>query len=183
MLSPLRMRKLTRFFNVLDGNVNGYVEAFDFSRFVSVLSQIRGRQESSPERKALQGAADEVWKQVCKSADKSNDARVTLQEWLSWNDEIAKPRPTTGEHPYAQLSGRIFDALDADRNGAITAREYRDFLRAFGVGRDVDVDSVFAALDANRDGNVTSAEAVQRFAEFWSSEDQNAVGNRIFGPF
>jgi Ca2+-binding EF-hand superfamily protein len=183
VLSPVRMRKLTRFFNVLDSNVNGYIEAVDFTRFVSVLAQLRGWQNSQPDKEKLQTATEKVWELLCKSADKNRDARVTLQEWLSWNESLPNGGSTNGAHPYLDLTTMLFGLLDTDNDGAITSREYGEFMRAYGVAREIDTNAVFATLDGNRDGKVTKQEAMQRFNEFWTSEERDAPGNRIFGPF
>ena len=58
-----------------------------------------------------------------------------------------------------EVAGRIFSAVDADRDGSVTRTELEDYLLSRDAWRKKeDVAVLFEALDADGDGNVTLAE-------------------------
>jgi juvenile hormone diol kinase len=189
VLGKLQQIKLTYFFNVIDRDHNGFIEADDFSTFVSRLAALRGVEPGSLEYEQFHPDALARWNEVRQSADKDYNGRIGLQEWLDyWSAEMDAIADAAGESPNFALvqlkhsAHFTFDLLDRDDDEKISAEEYGHVLQAWGL--DIDTGAVFQRLDLNSDGFITRDELVQLSKQFFLSNDPEVPGNYICGnPF
>lgn len=187
MLSALRRRKLSRKFRVFDRDSSGFVEAADFDYAVRKLTELRGWSAGSSKRADLAERYEAFWHALQKHADSDRDRRVSLEEWLKYHElaldfEIELKRTMSGyEGMTDSLACFVFDVLDRDGDGEVTAAEHRQFCDAYDL--DTSPDELFARLDGDGDGRITRAELRERVAEFYFSDDPEAAGNWLFGPF
>ena len=187
MLSPLRRNKLSRKFQLFDGDSNGFVERADFERAVENLASLRGWGPRSNQRDDLHARYALFWDALQKHADSDADDRVTLEEWLHYHDlalefesEIAGLKSAESGATTA-LAAFVFDAFDDDDDGVISGREFGQFCAVYRI--DDDPDSLFSRLDGNSDGTITKQEMMELVAEFYFSDDPKARGNWLFGDF
>ncbi len=179
-LSPFRRRKLDMMFSVLDLDGDGFVEQADFTRRVEAFARMRGWEAGSEEyERNLRFALDE-WENLRETADADEDHRVSRREFGRYGEVFLDDRDAVRAHARgdAQL---LFDAMDSDGDGKVTADEYRVYLEVCGVDASA-ADAFFAHADLNEDGRITRAEMSHAVEEFLLSEDPAAGGNYLFGP-
>ena len=75
--------------------------------------------------------------------------------------------------------GGLFDALDTDGDGYISAEEYARFLRANGAGADAVTEAVQRVL-GDQDGRLSRDEYVDLMFDYYLSDDQEARANWAF---
>ena len=80
------------------------------------------------------------------------------------------------------VTDRFFTIFDLDEDEVIGVREFVDFYGIFGLPVTL-AETIFEALDANEDGAITRAEFLDATREFYRSDDVEARGNFLFGPY
>lgn len=188
MMGALQQRKLSHLFNMMDANGDGFLEESDFTTYVRRYSELNGIAIGSAIN--LQHEADTLawWQGLRQAADQSRDERVSREEWLGfWSAVDDAVAALADQEPNAALeqikqSGLVAARLaDADGDGKITAEEYSRELRAYG--QTVDVNTYFSRLDLDGDGHLTYDEISQLVKDFILSNDPEAPGNYLYGPY
>jgi Ca2+-binding EF-hand superfamily protein len=181
MLSDTKRKKYTHYFNILDHDQDGMLEREDFVTVARVAAALRGIEAESPDYVALEAAVLLTWIHTQEFADTDGNGKVTLDEWLQTLEATG-----TNEEKFATYATPwaigFFDLIDADGDGVIGRPEYRAMLQCFRSDG-MDSDSAFERLDSNKDGAISKEEAMQLVREFLMSDDPNAAGNWLFGPF
>ncbi len=178
MLTDLQKRKLAVLFHANDANRDGFLEQEDFERIADLYAQPRGWQPGSPGYDSLHATFLGIWQGLRESAHPARADRVTLDEMLASFDRLFQSDPDL----VPRLSALAFDTLDADGDGKIFIDEYRQLLATALLDAPV-ADQTFPRLDLNSDGYLTREELNQLFAEFFLSDDPNAPGNWLWGPY
>jgi Ca2+-binding EF-hand superfamily protein len=105
-------------------------------------------------------------------ADTNRDGKVTLEEFLAFEDQMLGDRET-----YDQMAGAITDLygelLDRNGDGKNDVDDYRAFLETLRVDSSQAAE-IFKALDKNGDGQLTRAELQETLLEFYLSNDTGA---------
>lgn len=179
-LTPLQKRKLTRMFEVLDVNDDGFVDRSDFTARVEAVARLSGWDERSREYVRNLDVALEEWRALCETVDTDQDGRVTLAEFLTWGNIFLDDRAAVRAWARGDVQ-LLFDSMDTDGDERITIQEYRTYLTVCGVDASA-ADAFFAHADLNEDGRVTRAEMSHAVEEFLVSENPEAGGNFLFGP-
>ncbi|MFI7679979.1 EF-hand domain-containing protein [Actinophytocola sp. NPDC049390] len=109
--------------------------------------------------------------------DVDTDGRITIDEVLGVVDDLAADIA-----PVAATATAMFEAIDANGDGRISAAEYRQLIETW-TGRPTDTDEVFALLDGDGDGYLTVGEFVVLWTEFWAGDNPTAPGTWVFGRF
>ncbi len=172
MLSDLRRRKFTLYFQSLDENGDGVLELRDARALVENLAALRGIAPGSPEHAALARGYLAVF---------ATNSRMTLPEFLDVCDAVMRASPELEEAMRAS-SDIVFDIIDADGDGRLTLEEYTSYLRAHHRAH-AHAAATFGRLDQDGDGYVTRDEYHALVREFLYSEDPGAAGNWLWGPF
>lgn len=179
-LTPFQKRKLEKMFAMLDLNRDGRVEAGDFARRVEAVARMRGWADDSPEYRRNRDFAMDEWENLRESAEVDEAGAVTLPAFLRYAEIFLGDRD--GVRAYARGDVQLlFDAMDTDADGRISADEYRAYLEVCGLDA-AGADSFFAHADLDADGRITRAEMTHAVEEFLVSEDPAAGGNFLFGP-
>lgn len=181
MLSPLRKRKLTRYFNIIDADGNGYFERADIDIIADRLAAIRGFAKGSEEYNAVVGGMDKIWQFAREYGVSKSETSVSLLDWLAHEDYILQ-REDFRESYVREITRNVFDLVDADSSGAISIEEYTEMISAFGVEDGIPQWS-FKILDVDGSGELERDEFVRLVEEFHLSDDPKAPGNYLFGPF
>lgn len=181
MLSELKKRKLTAFFKTFDSDNNGYIEQSDIEVIVNNLTAIRHEAIGSPTHQFLHDKYMADWQGLLQATDTNGDGKISLEEWFVFHDlqlQAEVPYWRAGEKTSVQF---LFELIDMDGNGEIGADEYALFLKAYHVTHGAY--TIFARLDLNGDGHISMSEFTNACEQFYTSDDENAVGNWLFGEF
>lgn len=173
MASELQRRKVARVFHAMDADGDGFLEEADFVALSRRWSQLRGSAHDSRLTAVMMG----WWSALLAASDLDRDAKVTLDEVLvvvDRLDELADAVTAT--------AAAMFEAVDSDADGMISAAEYRQLIEAW-TGDVTDTDEVFGRLDADGDGLLSAAEFTALWTEFWAGDDPAAPGTWVFGRF
>lgn len=181
MLTPFQQRKLTRYFNCLDLDANGYFEQDDVQNIISRLTEKRGVSAGSAEYEAIEKAISMIWDNAREFGITKDAEKVTLADWLH-HEDIVLSTEEWRESYMKEVTRQVFDLIDADKSGEISLQEYIDIMTSFGVAEGIP-EWAFARLDMNGDGVLSREEFVTLVEQFHLSEDLDAPGNYLFGPF
>ncbi|MEQ8463796.1 EF-hand domain-containing protein [Coleofasciculus sp. E1-EBD-02] len=180
MLTELQTKKWTRLFQVYDADGNGTVTQEDFELIFQNLAKFRNLEANTPQYDQLHAKFMEDWEHLQKDADKDKDGKVQLQEWLEHGDR--RIHDQSMYQTVVDLANQVFELLDLDGNGVITAKEYKTIMQSWHVSEDVAAET-FPKLDLNGDGNISKEELVELVRQFHASDDPQAPGNSFFGPY
>lgn len=179
MLTDLQIKKLTRYFQVIDIDDDGEIRARDFERITENVRILHG-DDGSTEQNGLEAAYRDRWQRL-RSADGDGDGGVDIDEWLAfWGGILADD--AAFELEVQTVTDRFFTIFDLDEDEVIGVREFVDFYGIFGLPVTL-AETIFEALDANEDGAITRAEFLDATREFYRSDDVEARGNFLFGPY
>lgn len=181
MLTDFQKRKLTVLFHHHDMDDDGFLGKADYERFAKRFCEIQGYVPGSAEHEAAYAHNMAAWEQVQQVADKDRDGRVSLEEYLeSWDitlgDEKLYDQLVTG---YAQS---LLALWDRDGDGRLSGVEYAAFLDCYGVG-EKSAREAFRHLDPDGRGYLTLETLTGRYDEFLLSDDPDAPGSWVFGPY
>ena len=177
-MNEVQRKKITHFFHVLDRDRNELLQPDDFQLLGETISNIVGHPSEAVERLDLKLRAHKLFIQILKDINKRK-AEITLEEWLIFFDEVVLTRPNDYIN---QSSTYLFSLFDQDGDGFIDEREYLDMFKAYGLYTST-AKKAFDLLDLNGDGTISGGELVKAFEDFFTSEDDKAPGNWIFGDW
>lgn len=181
MLTHLQRRKLTRYFRVYDVDDDGRLAMADFERIIENVRIIHGISSGSTAYCALRDAYTIRWDALRGVADSNADDGVDLEEWLGYWSELLDSEERYDEEVTA-VTNRIFDMFDTDQDGTLGADEFCDFFGVFGLKAAL-ARRVFAEIDLDGGGAISRERLRKLTDEFYSSDDPNAPGNNLFGPY
>lgn len=181
MLTPFQKRKLTRYFNCLDVDGNGYFEYADIKLIARRLAEARNFGIGSEEHMAIQSGLDLIWDNARMYGLSQNPSQVSLADWL-FHETVILASDEMREGYMKKITRDVFDLVDADGNGTIEIEEYTQLMKAFGV-EDGIPEWAFKKLDLDGNGVIDKEEFVILVEQFHLSEDRNAPGNYLFGPY
>lgn len=183
MLSELQVRKLTRFFQVLDRDGDGTISREDPDAVVRRLAETRGLAPGSARFDSFHAGFLAYWHDLMERSDGNRDGVVTLDEWLSYHDIILSDEDSY-RYTVAFAAGVMFALMDVDEDGQISLAEYIEWIAAWDMMELGNFsEEMFDRLDRNGDGNLSQEEVLELMDEFFYSDDPNAPGNWAMGPF
>ena len=181
MLTPFQRRKLTRYFNILDADGNGAFELADLNIIVARLAATRGIPEGSEMYEAIGAGIKLIWDYAREYGVSKDPNSVSLEDWLAHEDYILSSEELK-ENYMRKITRDVFDLVDEDASGEISLVEYKKIMAAFGVPDGLPEWS-FKFLDLNGDGVLSKDEFVTLVEQFHLSDDRDAPGNYLFGPY
>lgn len=203
MLTELQKRKLKRLFDLYDVDGSGVITAADFETMAESQAKVQGYQRGSFEYNIIFSQFKTLWNNFQKDVDIDGDGQVTLEEFLErkakqlsfkesyrplWLErQSGNPTSQSYERSYeedviAKLTNLIFERLDVDGNGEISRQEYEQGFLA-GLSDSNLSEDIFSKLDTNGDGHLSKEEILQHVHDFFYSDDPEAPGNWILGPY
>lgn len=180
MLSELRTRKLTYLFHCFDADNNGILERSDYEKFVENLTDAFELGMDSAKHATIRAETLALWEFVRTIADHDGDNRVSCDEFVTayaalCDDDIAFHRLLMG---YATF---VIETGDRDGTGYLDIDEYTSILSCYGIAPD-DARDAFRKISLT-DGQLSLADMGRAFEEYFRSDDPEAPGNWMMGPF
>jgi len=180
-MTELQKAKQIHYFNVLDANDDGLLEKRDFIDVADRIADMRGYEDGSARHSAVRKELLRIWTNARALSGAEGKAKVPLEDWLAHEEKVLDSDVLI--HSYVQgIAQAVFDILDADSDGVISEAEYLQFFRAFRGTEDQGA-RAFRKLDENGDGHLTRQEFLDAVTEFHLSDDPDAPGNWLFGPY
>jgi Ca2+-binding EF-hand superfamily protein len=180
MLTELRQRKLTRFFQILDHNQDGVLSPEDFTNISDSIVEIRGLKWPDPTYEEIQffwsgfSSRLQVW------ADRNADGKITLKEWFWYLEQMLYQ--FEAHYIKQALISITLKAMDFSQDQKVSLGEFTRFFKLYQI-KEKEAQEIFEKLDLNHDGYLTQEELTLLFDEFLYSENPEAVGNCLFGHF
>jgi Ca2+-binding EF-hand superfamily protein len=175
VISELKRRKIVAVFHRLDANGNGVLDRNDFSDICARYIQQGDWGHDSAQAEGMRALFHGWWDAISAAVDLDNDGVLTV-------DEFVDGAASLGGDSAEGVGPMLFDAFDPSGDGLISPAEYRAFLALYQVDAE-QADETFARLDLDGDGHITREEFASLFMEFHASEDEDAPGNWLFGPY
>lgn len=182
MLTDLQKRKLTRFFKVSDADGDGVITTRDPEQVAKNLAELRGLKPGSPEYEGFYSGYVLYQNDFIRAMDLDDNGEVTLKEWLAYHEEMLQDEKRF-ESTVLMVSELMFHLMDQNADGKLTLEEYRDWMRAFRIAEQDITADVFRQLDLNEDVTLSKEELLRLIREFYYSDDPEARGNWMLGPF
>ncbi len=181
MLTALQTRKLNRAFTLFDVDRNGFMEGADCELVVRATTQAMGYALGSPEYEQYRTEYMAGWDNLLQLGDSDGDQRLTTAEFCTAYDKMM----TNREQFSIVIMGvikTIVTLWDSNKDGKVSQPEYHAYMTAFHA-TDAEAAEAFRRLDRNRDGYLTTDELLQSAEEFFLSDDPEAAGNWLVGPY
>jgi Ca2+-binding EF-hand superfamily protein len=180
-LTSLQDLKLDRAFAHLDVDGDGQIERDDVLALGARLLIGFAEAPTSPKGKDLVAGLDSLWDALLDELDLGRDGRLTTDDF---RDGMAGAFVHGGR--YDPVLGAAVDAVvrlcDTDDDGEVGRPELRALHEAFGLDEGATaVASARLGLDGS--GRIATAELSEAAREFYTSDDPEAAGNWLFGPF
>jgi Ca2+-binding EF-hand superfamily protein len=157
MLSEIQTKKLTYYFGLYDYDKDGYITEADLKKITANIAELRG------------------WKQGWQIYDAAETVMMAHEEYMLQSEERYQE--------YAvQMTEGVFDILDEDGDGILTAENYRMLFLIFGMPGELANDS-FNQIDLDHDGRIDLKDIHQSVREFHCSNNIDDPGNFMFGPW
>lgn len=177
MASEFQRHKIAGVFNAMDADNDGFLEKADFEDLTARWTGTRGWAPGSEGHTRLTTIMMGWWDTLLAASDLDRDNKVTLDEVLLVVDRLgAMTDAVTG------TAGAMFEAIDENGNGEISAAEYRQLIETW-TGCETDTDDIFPLLDLDGDGHISQAEFTELWTEFWAGDDPDSPGTWVFGRF
>jgi Ca2+-binding EF-hand superfamily protein len=184
MTSELRIKKLTKLFTMYDAQNHGILQLSDFERIVHKLAEIRGWNSGQQEYENLLNKYAYRWitmrAEIKQKINKEINSQIDLDEWLRYHELLQEDEAYQWEVKI--LADLIFDVIDLDDSSSLDKHEWKILFQVFNIPV-VYVNETFAKIDSNHDEMLTKQEVMPLLEEFYFSDDPNAAGNGMFGPF
>lgn len=182
MIGDIRRKKASHYFDLIDEDDNGLIQADDFELRAERMAEARNVTEADA-RAALRERVMAWWEHLCSIADFDDDDRVTREEWETyWHSlKAAINQGGTTETKTLESLERAargtFHAINTG-DGPITADDYAEWLAAWGVADDGEA---FRRLDRDDTGALSEENLIEAVKEFYLSNDPTAPGNVLYG--
>jgi Ca2+-binding EF-hand superfamily protein len=177
MASDFQRRKIAGVFTAMDADGDGFLEASDFEALTARWTGMRGLTPGSEGYIRLGAIMMGWWGALLGASDLDRDNKVNLAEVLLVVDRL----PAMSDM-VAGTAEAMFEAIDENADGEISAAEYNQLIEAWSGG-EVDTDEIFPLLDLDGDGHVSRLEFAELWTEFWAGDNPQAPGTWVFGRF
>lgn len=183
MMGELQRRKASHYFDLLDEDENGFIEAKDFELRADRLAE--ARDVTDPDVRAdLRRRVMDWWKHLSTVADVDDDERVTREEWQTYWEALRASTTDDGVESDKTLQNLeraargTFQAMRTTDTDYVSETEYAQWLNAWGGEGSAEA---FKRLDRDDTGTLTEDDLVKAVKEFYLSNEPDAPGNVLYG--
>jgi juvenile hormone diol kinase len=181
MLTAFQRRKLTRYFNVLDADGNGYFEIEDLERIARRFAEFHEIPLGSEEHRGILESLGQIWDHGRQYGISKDPNKISLADWLAHEDYVLASKEWR-ERYMEDITLDVFDLVDTDSDGEIDIHDFTRIMRSFGVEEGIPEWS-FQQMDVSGEGIITRDQFLKRVEEFHLSNDRESPGNYLFGPY
>jgi Ca2+-binding EF-hand superfamily protein len=181
MLTSFQRRKLTRYFNVLDRDGNGYFELEDLELIARRLAKSHNIPLGSEEHRGLLESMGLIWDHGRQYGISKDPNRISLADWLAHEDYVLSTKEWREKY-MEKITLDVFDLVDTNSNGLINVDDFSRIMRSFGVEEGIPEWS-FAKMDVDNNGTISRQEFLSLVEAFHLSNDRSHPGNFLFGPY
>lgn len=180
MITALQKTKISKLFSQLDVNGNGFIEERDVSALAQrVLSGV-GASQSSPKGLELVRSYLSAWTKLAQEAGVSAGGRISPEEVEQGMKTVPLQLEVAYDRYFHPTVVATWELLDADGDGSVSREKFDAFQAAFGTPP-TQVDKIFTKFDTDGDGKLDKDEMIEHARDFYTSADENATGNWLFG--
>jgi len=181
MMTEFQRKKNIHYFNVLDVDKNGFIERADFEEIGGRFATSMGFKPEDAGYDQVRAGLISLWDRLEPYADTNRDDRVSLDEFLQFQDDAIYQATPEQFDDYIGENNRGLVAMAGLRpDEPFSPAQWRWFFHGFRMDES-QADDVFARLDLNHDGKLTAEEVLAATREFYFSDDPDAPGNWMFG--
>ncbi|MBD2525721.1 EF-hand domain-containing protein [Nostoc sp. FACHB-133] len=181
MLSELQKKKLTYYFHVFDADKNGVLEKSDFDKIVNEYAESYNIAKDSEIYQYISSTYGKRWEGLAKEADTNADNKVSLDEWLSYQDKLVNDPKS--DFLWLKIASMFHDIQDINKDGSINLEEYQVLYKIHGIGNASLAAEIFYKLDFDGDGKIMKNDHLNLVADFYLSDNPQAPGNLFFGYY
>ncbi len=181
MLTELQKKKLTHYFNAFDVDKNGALGKADFDKIVNGYAEAYKITQDSATYQYISSTYAKRWDALEKDADKNADKKVSLDEWLSYQDKLLND--SKSDFLWLKVASMFIDVQDIDKDGAWSLEEYKIMYKIHGIGNESLAAEIFSKLDFDGDGKIMKNDIMNLVADFYLSDNPQAPGNLFFGTY
>jgi Ca2+-binding EF-hand superfamily protein len=177
MPSDVIEQKVTHLLRLCDRNGDGTVELADYEQWIGRLAAIRAWEPGSDGYTRLEG----IFIATVGDMLAAYGGAIGPEQIPHLSTTLAT-MVATGTPVLQQWAEGFFHVIDADGDGVIGPSEYRELMASLAIDATV-ADESFAKIDLDGDGQLSLDEYVQLYVEFFTSDDPDAPGSWLWGPF
>ncbi|MGH3937642.1 MAG: EF-hand domain-containing protein [Pseudonocardiaceae bacterium] len=180
MSEAVKDRKFVVLFDWFDQNQDDYLTHEDFLQMADLFAAV-AQEEDQVNATAMRDAIKSWWELLLASGDTDTDTRLTRPEFV----EVMKSSVTSPgnfERAVLAIADALMSALDTNKDGLVDSQEYARMYSTLGIPLEYASDA-FRRLDRDSDGAISHEEFRTAICEFYLSDDENAPGNWLIGPF
>lgn len=182
VFSHVHKRKVLHFFNVLDIDRNGILQAEDFVNVGQKIIDKLGMSDQSRHGRLILLKAHRLFVQLLTDVQ-NPDMELTLWDWVDFfRTQIESEEASTLYYYIHRTSRHIFDLFDTNRDQKISKEEYADMLAIYNMPHDTATKG-FKELDTDNDDQISMDELTEGLRNFFCSGSSEARGNFIFGDW
>ena len=167
-MSNFVKRKVAMAFYLFDRNKDGVLEEEDFVRLGAAVADLQGVPAESERYRQIIAAHRGWWNAYFKGGDVDGDGKLTLEEYFANLGRWVESNTDPMAHAIAG-NALVFDTIDVNGDGVLSADEFSTYLRAYGL-TDADARTAFAHLDREHSGSISRAEFARSMSEYYLSE-------------
>ncbi|MFJ9343799.1 EF-hand domain-containing protein [Streptomyces sp. NPDC101733] len=178
--TPVLTRKMHYMFTLLDADRDGLLGEGDLDAVADRMAEVFPGQ---PDRiRTLREALHQLWADHLAHID-LGDGRLDIGAFEQGIRRSVDTSPVTLLETLHAGASAWLALTDADGDGLITLDEYLRLSQAIGGVPAQRMEEAFRRLDRDGDGTLDPAEIDAAVVEFFTSEDPDAPGNWLYGPF
>ena len=180
MPDAAKARKFIVLFDWFDQGKDGYLTHEDFQRMAERFASV-AQEEDQANATAMRNAVENWWELLLATGDTDEDGRLARPEFIEAM-KSSVTSPGNFERAVLAIADALMSALDTNKDGLVESEEYAQMYSKLGVPSEHASDA-FRRLDRDSDGTISHEEFRTAIREFYLSDDENAPGNWLIGPF
>lgn len=171
--------KLLRWFDCLDTNGDGRLEAEDYELAARRLARAFHHRPEGREHRKLRARYLRLWA-LHEAAGATGASKDAFAQQLA---AALTHRRRVFIASLNALCCALVEIADTDGDDRVSEREYRVLLTAgFGLRSEHDLQAAYRMLDRDASGELEHNEVHEAVLEFFTSTDRAAPGNWLLGP-